>query len=360
MLQIFGKTKVKSFGLDVSDNGIKVMELSPRNHGLFPTAYSEVPLAQNLILNHMISNEDKLADNIKRAVSAAKHIDTEYVTASIPEAKSFVRVLKLPKMPEDELAGAVPFEIEQNIPVPIEMVYMDWQILREAKEGLEVMVTATPKDYVDSLVSTLKIAGLVPVAMELESQAMSRSLISKDDNERTVLIVDISSVQTSFVIVEHGHVEYTSSISVAGNAFTESISRNLGMSMADAENAKRQQGLVADIRKGNIRQAILPLLDNIIEEIRNVARFHEEHSPEHSEIAEVILSGGSAKLPGIADYVSARLNLMNRSMHQVLLGNPWINIADETRVKLPLTPIEALSYCTVAGLAIRGANYEEN
>ncbi|MBX4204986.1 MAG: type IV pilus assembly protein PilM [Candidatus Doudnabacteria bacterium] len=355
MFSLYNDSKTKAFGLDVSDSDIKVMELGVHGSNLFPIAWSQVPILPGVIANHMIVNEKKLAENIKSAIEAASHIGTVYVVASIPESKSFVRVLKMPKIPMAELDGAIPFEIEQSIPVPLELVYMDWQLLRETPEGMEVLVTATPKDYVNSYASTLKEAGLIPVAFELESQAMARSLVAQDD-QSTALIADISSLQTSFIIVEEGNVQYTSSIPIAGNSLTESISRNLKISPVEAETIKRERGLVADIKKGNIRQAILPLLDNIVNEIKNVARFHEEHSPKHTSIAKIILSGGSAKLPGIADYIAARMSLSSqKSSGEVILGNPWINIADISKVKLPLSQIDALSYCTVAGLALRGA-----
>jgi type IV pilus assembly protein PilM len=350
-------TKFKAFGLDISDVAIKVMELSEKNRGLYPIAMAEAPLLPNVIANHMIINEAKLAENIKKAIALARHIDTNFVVASVPESKSFVRLLKIPKMPMDEIDSALPFEVEQNIPVPIDLVYMDWQMLRELPDNLEILVTATPKDYVDSLVSTLKKAGLQPVAFELESQAMARSLVTKEDRNSCILVADISSAQTSFVIVESGNVEYTSSIPIAGASFTESIARNLNMNVTDAENSKRTQGLVADIKKGNIRQAILPLLDNIIDEIRNVVKFHEEHSENHSQVSKIILCGGSAKLHGIIDYVSARLNLgATRSMGAVVLGNAYANIADVGKNKMPLSQADALSFCTAAGLALRGLN----
>jgi type IV pilus assembly protein PilM len=356
MLNIFGKTKLKAFGLDISDVAIKVLELSKKDSGYYPLAFAEVPLTANIIANHMITNPEKLAENIKRAVAVAKHMDTKYVVASVPESKSFVRVLKLFKMPEDEIAGALPYELEQNIPVPIDLVYMDWQLIGEVGDQLEVLVTATPKDYVDTLITSLKHAGLKPIALELESQAMARSLISKEDKQASVMIVDLSSIQTSFLVVEMGNVTYTSSIPVAGNAFSESIARNLSIPLADAEKAKREQGLLGDIKKGNIRQAMLPLLDNIIDEIKNVAKFHGEHSRTHTAIAKIILCGGSSKLPGISDYISARLNLgTTRSLGQVTLGNPWVNIADITKRKFPISGQESLGYATAAGLAMRGA-----
>jgi type IV pilus assembly protein PilM len=361
MFNLLQTKSVSAFGLDISDVSIKVMELAKKNKSLYPVAVSEAPLSSGVIVNHMIVNEAKLAENIKKAVLAARHVSTNYVVVSIPESKSFVRVLQMQKMPEEEITTSLPFEVEQNIPVPVDLVYMDWQILRTLPDSLEILVTATPRDYVDSLVSTLKVAGLKPMALELESQAMARSLVGGEYLKAGVLIVDISSMQTSFVVVEQGSLEYTSSMPIGGNAFTESVARNLNMALPDAEQAKIAQGLVADIKKGNIRQAILPLLDNIIDEVRNVMKFHEEHADNHTQISKIILCGGSSRLPGMSDYFSARMNLgSTRSVGQVVLGNPWINILDPSKEKLPITIEESLSYSTVAGLALRGVGGNVN
>src|SRR4051812_26307707 len=99
-MSIFGNKKVKAFGLDISDTSIKVMQLEEEHGHLSPTAFADVQLSDKVISNHMIASEDRLADNITRAVSSARKIATEYVICSIPEAKSFVRTLELPKMPE--------------------------------------------------------------------------------------------------------------------------------------------------------------------------------------------------------------------------------------------------------------------
>ncbi len=355
MFSFFGNEKIKAFGLDISDISIKVMELGHKDRVLFPTAFAEVPLAANVISNHMIMSQEKLTENIRKTITAAKNLDTKFVVASVPESKSFVRVLSIPKMPESEIASALPFELEQNIPVPVDLVYLDWQLLLEDGDKLDVLVTATPKDYIDVLVASLKAANLKPVALELESQAIARALVSQEDKKSAVLIVDISSIQTSFLVVELGNVQYTSSIPIAGNAFTESIARNLSVPMNEAEKAKREQGLIGDLKKGNIRQAILPLLDSIIDEIKNVAKFQAEHSMTHMQISKIVLCGGSSKLPGISDYISARLNLGTaRSLGQVSLGNPWVNVLDTSKRNFPINPQESLGYATAVGLAMKG------
>ena len=362
MLSLFGSKKLKAFGLDVSDQSIKVMQLDQHGSSLLPRAFTQTSMPDNVIANHQISNQDRLAEHIMRAVTAARNINTKYVVVSVPETKSFVRIISIPKMPVSEIDGAIPWELEQDIPVPIDQVYTDWQILGERDEKYDVLVTATPKDYIDAMVDTLKLAGLKPVALELESQATARALISKEDNKDAVLILDMSAQLTSFIVVINGGaLEYTSSIPIAGNAFTESIARTLGVSNGEADKIKKESGLLTDSKKGNVRQAMIPILDNIVDEIKNVIRFHEEHSWTDQKINKVLLCGGTSRLNGIADYVSARLNLgSGRPIGHIGLGDPWINLisSEEDRKAIPITPDDSLSYTTAVGLALRGANFD--
>jgi type IV pilus assembly protein PilM len=349
--------------LDVSDESIKVMQLEGKRNDLFPTAYSDLPLPPGIIVNHIIGKEDKLTEYIKRAVDNARNVNTKYVVANVPEAKSFVRVLKLPVLSETETDGAIPYELEQDIPVPIDQVYLDWQLIKKDQDSQHVLVTAAPKDYIDTLISVIMDAGLKPVALELESQATARAIIGPEDSKQANLILDMSVMQTNFIItVLEGILEYTSSIPVAGNSFTESIARTLGVSNTEAEKIKKEVGLLGDSKKGNVRQALLPILDNVVDEIKNVIRYYDEHSIFKDTISKVYLSGGTAKLAGLVDYISARLNLgSGKPLSRVVLGNPWVNVCDrKNQPKIPISKEDSLGYSTAIGLAIRGANHENN
>lgn len=351
--------KIKAFGLDISDSSIKVMQLDYSGGRLVSIPFHAASLSEQVVNNHSIISEERLADNILRAVAAAKKINTKFVVCSIPEAKSFVRILTIPKMSEGDIGSALPFELEQDIPVPVDQVYLDWQVIREVSDKFVVLTHATPKDYMDALVSSLKKAKLVPVAMELESQATARALISPDLQNKSVLIVDLAIRQTSFIIVDSGIIQYSTGIPMAGNAFTESISRNLGIKTSDAETMKQEMGLTSE--KGQeVRKAILPILDNIVDEMKNVIRFFEEHETAHKTIESILLCGGSAKLAGIAEYISDRINLGSvHTQAKVILADPWVNVTTSAKSKAPLDGLSALGYTTVIGLALRGINFNE-
>ncbi len=362
---LFRNKKINAFGLDISDASIKVLQFGHDKRKLQVQAYADVPLMPKVIENHMIINEQRLAENISRAVIAAKKINTKHVVCSIPEVKSFVRVIKIPKMPEEEIGGALPYELEQDIPVPTDQVYMDWQVIQElpaspagGPDGLQLLVSAAPKSYIDSLLMSLHAAKLTPVAMELESFATARALVGAENSDKQVLIVDLSTTQTSFIILRKGIIEYTSSVPLAGNAFTESIARSLGVPAAEAENIKRIIGLIGNSEKKDIvRKAVQPILDNIVDEMKNVMKFFEEHSSPGKPVDTILLCGGSSKLLGIVEYVSGRLNLgAAHPINHISLGSPWVNL--HAGLINPISPHESLGYATAAGLALRGLEYE--
>ncbi len=355
---LFAPAKINAVGIDISDSSLKVMQLTHHRDGFAPLAYSDVEIPSTLIVNHVISDESKLAEFITRALKQAKFVNTKYAVVSVPEAKSFVRILKMPKMAESEIGGAIPFELEQDIPIPIDQVYLDWQVVKEEADANHVLVMATPKDYVDSLVTALKMAKLRPIALELESQATARALVGAEDMNQAALVIDMSSTITSFVIASgKGVLEYTSNIPVGGNNLTESIARNLGIPEKEAEKLKRESGLLSESKKGNIKQAMLPILDNIVDEIRNVVNFHENHSTLSPAVNKVIICGGASNLLGLTDYISARLNLgTGRPIERIVLGDPWINaLAKDQRAKaIKISDSESLAYSTAIGLALRG------
>ena len=347
--------------MDISDSSIKVAQLNFQGQQVASASFADVALLDKTIVNHLIMNEQRLADNILKAVLAAKNIDGKYVVCSVPEAKSFIRLLQIPKMPEAEIDSAIPYELEQDIPIPVDQVYLDWQIINELPDKLELLVAASSKEYIDTLVETLHLAKLVPLAMEIGSQATARALIGKENLSKSVLVVDIGAQQTSFIIVDQGNLIYTSSVPIAGNAFTESIARNLGIPAAQAEKLKQPYGLLTETQQGiNVRKAFLPVLDNVVDEIKNVIRFFEEHSVSHRTIETVVLCGGSSSVPGLMEYISARINVgLESGKLNVGLGNPWSNFsAGADHAEQPISGQGALQYSTAIGLALHGHDYE--
>lgn len=172
------------FGLDMNDLSLKIVKLKKKRRGFVLTSFNEEKIAPSMIEDGVIKDEAALAKIIKSAYDTVKgkKLKTKYVVASLPEEKSFLQVIQMPKMNGEELKLAVPLEAENYIPMPIEEVYLDFQVICPIKnhfDNTEVLIVAMPKKIVDSYVSCFKKAGLTPIILEAESEAIARALVKE-------------------------------------------------------------------------------------------------------------------------------------------------------------------------------------
>ena len=352
------------FGLDVSSGSFKLMQLGQSGSDVSVKAYGEVILNKGVMQNDDIADAKTFTAILKQALDKPQYgrVDSNYVVASLPESKSFVRVIQIPHMSESEAENAVPFEAESFIPMPLDQVYLDWQIIGEAPgaqrlgspqepDKMNILIIATPKVFVDKYLDILDKAGLKPAALEVESQSCHRALISPGSSE-TSLLVDMESFRSSMIMVEGGALQFTSTIPIAGSAFTESIARALGVSSAKAEDIKRKVGIANTNEYPNIKTSLLPVLNNLSSEIKNILKFHNEHSSR--QVEKVILLGGSSKLANITEFLAPQLQ--DAGISAVELANPWQNLPGLKNP--PLSLFDSLSYVTAIGLAERGIKFE--
>lgn len=348
---LFSKKQIV-VGFDLSDISMKIMQLEKASTGYKIVGYTDQDLAKGIMVNDVIMNEKEMVKQINRAFNAPQFgkVTSRNVVASIPESKAFVRVMQIPKMTEEQAANAVPFEAEQYIPMPLDQVYLDWQIIGEKEGKMDVLVSACPKDYVDNLLRIMKLAGLQPVAFEVESAACARALVSPDKKDKAILIMDMDTYRTSLINVEDGYLKFTSSVPIAGEAFSQSIASARNISLEDAEIIKRTVGLDDSRAYQDVKAALAEVIDRLILEVLSNIRFHDEHSPK--PIGQIILCGGSAKLLHLNSYLYQKLS--QYSQIDILLGNPWANVFDASRPnQTSLTREDSLAYTTVIGLALR-------
>jgi len=364
--------KPEAFGLDISDLSLKIVKLKKRGRTLNLASFGEGEIKPGIIKGGEIKDEEKLAEIVKEAIKKVKgeRLRTKYVVASLPEEKAFSQVIQMPIMPEEDLKSAVIYEAENYVPLPIEEVYFDSEIVPpvyDHLERLDVLISALPKKTVDPYLSSFKKAGLKPIAFAIESSAISRALIKNQTTNYPVLIIDLGQTRTSFIIFAGKSVRFTSSIPVSGRNFTEIISKNLKTSLAEAERLKIKYGLEEKIKlkiekdetifkkeKGKIFEALIPALIDLVQQIKKCLDYYESHAqisglpPDGRRIEKIFLCGGGANLKGLSELLSLELKL------PVEIGNPWINILGEKKELPGLSFEESLKYTTAIGLALQG------
>lgn len=353
---IFLIQKPEAFGLDISDLSLKLAMFEKTKDGLNLTSFGRASIPSGIVEHGEVKKEKELAELIKKTVLHAhgKRIRTKYVVCSLPEEKAFLDVIRMPPVIDGELEEAVRLEAENYIPLPIDSVYLDSEIVRplyDHVKNIEVLVGAVPKNIVDSYVRTVKLAGYQPVAMEIESLAISRDVIPPSQITQSLLIIDLGATRTSIIIFGEKSVRFTTTIPVSSQGLTDSISRVLNVTREDAEKMKITYGM----QKKEIFEAIIPPLTDLIEQIKTHLDYYYSHAPRGKHLGksrvvkEIILCGGGALLKGLPEFLESELKI------EVKLANPWVNILKKPLKQIPELPYEkSLGYTTALGLALRG------
>lgn len=340
------------FGLDISTLSLKLIYFKKKNGQYKLTSYGKKDIPKGIIKDGQITNQEKLASIIKDAMKEinGESLHTKYVSCSLPEEKSFIRVLQMPKMTKEELENAVKWEAEANIPLPIDKVYLNWQIVSQTVKDkkMEVIIAASPKNLVDSYLEALQKADLFPVSMEMESIATIKSIISQKNLEKTRMIIDIGATRTSLMIVANYAPRFTTNLPIFGQTFDEELIKKLQLkSLKVAEKVKLENGFKKDNKK------VFAVMNAVGEELKNEIERHIVFCQGElglcQAVDDIILVGGVSQLKGIVPFLTIKMK------RKVSLGDPWVNvgIVDSKNKKIPmLSKLNSSLYATAIGLAM--------
>ena len=348
-----------SFGLDLSDLSIKAVWLDRAGKHDSVASFGSVPLALGNVVDGEIMNPEAVVSAIGNLLekTGPKRIGTRKVICSLPETKAFLRIIALPKMDKDEVKEAIKWEIEANIPLTLEQVYYDWQILdlnvAEEKGKMSVLVVAVARSVVDQFAAVLESAGLEVIGLETESIAQARSLLSEKNEKTTTLIVDIGDRRTSFLIAIGNTPCFTSSVPLSSQMVTEAISKELKISFDEAETMKIKHGLGSLAMKSPVLKAAEPVLESMASEIERSIEFYLSNLQYSSSVDSVVLCGGGSNMNGFLPYMTKRLG------RTVEFGNPWVNVRLGREIPL-IDRRQSVQYSTAIGLALRGLDEYED
>lgn len=341
-------------GLHLNAHALKALQFFSNHNKTTVKGLTNNPMPKGLIQGDTFVDGKKLSEFIKIALGAPQHgtFTTDRVVVSLPESKTFIRVIEMKEMPEDQAENAILFEAEAYIPMPMDQVYFDWQIISRKDGTMDVLVVASPKDFVDSLMKIIEDAGLKLCAIEADSQSIARALVPPSVDE-PVLVANIDALKTALIKVEHGSLQFTSTVPLAGNLFTERLVKDLNFKPNQAEDLKKNIGFANTVEYPNLKTILMPAVEDLASELKTIFKYHYEHSDTH--INQLLLTGGGAKLKHLSDALLPLLDTF--APLEVTVANPLEHIPNLEHC--PISPYEALSFTTAIGLAMWGINDHE-
>ncbi len=341
------------FGFDIGHSTIKVVQLAHSHTGNATVVgygyntFDEHAIVDGVVKDHKILAESAYALLTQLLVGT---VTTDRVAISIPASRCFTRVLTLPPLTGSSLEDAVRIEAEQYIPIPLDQLYIDYEVTKEPpvkkkndEEGsVEVVMVAAPQSVIDSYLTLLEVLNLEAALVETSLMANARTSGRVHQANKPLLLIDFGS-RSSDINIFDGAFRVAGTIDGGGDSITEAIAKAFNVTSRQAYILKTRNGLKPGPHQAAIQKAVSPLLDIVMRETQKILRFYRDREDRRADIESVVISGGGANLPGLAEYLSEKTKL------QVVVDNPWESISFG-KLQQPHA-LESTIYTTAVGLA---------
>ncbi|MEK7560973.1 MAG: type IV pilus assembly protein PilM [Patescibacteria group bacterium] len=353
-------TDIPVFGFDISDETIKYVKFRPEKH-LDIEATGTITIPAGIITDGEIKKEDDLVALCREfRKSAPACIKRSFAIVSLPEEKSYVRLLEIPRVRRDDVGNAIRWELEGHIPLAVDDLAYDFDVLEPdspADAIYHAVVVAFPKAIVESYASVLERSGIPPAALILESQALTRCIAADMQRNSSVIVTDIGRHRTSFAILADGAMLFTNTIQTGGLHMERAIATALNVSAEEAVVIKKTIGFHRRKFDGRLHAALLPFLTAIGDELRRLMDFYAAHAARRANapprITGILLAGGDANLYGLDTYLASSLKVPISGI------NPFASSMDRFRFGIPPLPQRtALAFTVAIGLALHGISPE--
>jgi cell division protein FtsA len=162
-------------------------------------------------------NREITRDDVRRAIDAAKAV-------ALPNGREILHVL-----PQDFVVDE-----QDGIGAPVGMT--------GARLEVNVHIVTGSASSTQNIVACVNRAGMDVIEMVIEQLAAAEAVLTDDEKDLGVALVDIGGGTTDLAIFERGSLWHTAVIPVGGDHFTNDIAVGLRTPIPDAEKVKRKCG----------------------------------------------------------------------------------------------------------------------
>jgi type IV pilus assembly protein PilM len=328
--------------LDIGGSSLVALEVAgPSGHLKLRGCY-EWPLSEGLLVDGEIVDVDLFARELKAFANQHK-LRGRPVQLAVSNQKVIVRYIDMPEMTEHELRGAIEFQAQDYIPIPVDEAVLDFQIIGKSvnAEGVsrqEVLLVAAQKAMISMFFSAMKQAGFKVAGIDVSSMALVRALIPAtpflaDSSEARVCrgIADIASSVSTLVVAVGSALKFTRVVNFSSDRFARVLSEQRGIPLEDAQSLVQRVGLTGpmpadaglypDEVVAQTQQKLGDVAAELTDEIRRSLHFYQGQE-QAAPVTELILSGRGALVRNLDAYLTEALNM------PVTIGNPLVHISD--------------------------------
>ncbi|MFL5912387.1 MAG: type IV pilus assembly protein PilM [Gaiellaceae bacterium] len=317
------------------------------------------PLEQGVVVGGEVRDPEALALALKQFFAKNK-LPRKNVRLGIASNRIGVRVFDLVGIDDEkQLENAIRFRAQEALPIPLDEAVLDYHILGESldEDGTamqRVLLVVAYRELVERYVSACKKAGITLAGVDLEAFALLRALgaprAEETEADSALVAVAIGHDRSTFAVSDGRICEFTRVIEWGGSTLSVAIARALDLAPSEVEQLKRlvslespavPEGIAADQYAGAV-EAVRRQVQAFARELVSSLQFYQ-HQPGSLGIGEIVITGGTAGLAGLAAELQSLIGV------HVRVGDPLARMKVQKKLALD----EDLgSYAIAIGLGI--------
>jgi cell division protein FtsA len=365
-----GTTKICAVVGEITDSGIEIIGLGTvPSHGLRKGVVVNIESTVESIRTAIKEAENSAGVEIGSVVVgiAGGHISSFQSHGVIPVKDTEITQKDIDRVIDAAQAVAIPFDREVLHILPVDYIVDGQDGIKDPRgmHGIrlesKVHIVTGAVTSVQNLVKCCQKQGLDVQDIVLEPLASAEAILTSDEKDLGVGIIDVGGGTTDIAIFNGGTIRHSSIISLGGNNFTHDIAVGLRTPTYDAEKIKIDNGCVLTsilqpeeqievtytggrpsrmIPRHYLAEILQPRAEELFELVKMEIRKNNHH---HLIASGIVLTGGSSKMHGMAQLAENMLDLPVRTGMPVIKG-PLKDI------------INGPEFSTGVGLVIYGAN----
>lgn len=344
----------ESIGLDIGSHSIKLVHLKKLHEGFKLLNYecrSTIPEGMEYTPSDLSS--DRFAPVLAGMLNSLKihPKKIKHIVSSLGGDNTSIKQIKTIFLPEEELESALFFEAKKHLPISGAEMLLDYQVLsvEERTNNMNILLVSSTKSQLQEHTNILTSVGITPGVVDIESLGIANSFfLNAFVEEGVYILLNIGAHKTNMVILGPKAKFFTRDIAYGGYHLTKDVMVEHRLSFEDAEKYKFEHGLIKD--DTDEESSSLIALDitektteeQIAKEVKRSIRFYVKEAGT-SDFRKILLLGGSAKLPGLPEFLEKQLNIPTE------VFNPFVNLEMPEKFKDKQDPQLALAL----GLAMR-------
>jgi type IV pilus assembly protein PilM len=351
----FNESTPPLIGVDISTSAVKMVELSSAGKGAYRLeGYAIAAIPKDAIVDGNVSGLEQVSDAVKLAWKLLGSRERRAALALPSAAVITKKVLMSADLREADMEAQVEAEANQYIPFPLEEVNIDFQVIGPAPNNadeVEVLIAAARKEKIEDRVAAAEDAGLKVTVMDVDTYAteaaygIMASQLPNAGKDQTVMIVDIGAVMMHINVLHDNKSVYIREQAFGGAQLTQEIQRRFGLSVEEAEIAKRKGGLPESYES----EVLQPFMQSMSTEVARALQFFTS-STQYNRVDHIVLAGGCAAIPAVDVMVQ------DRTQVNTVVANPFQSMSLGSRIKQQQAAIDAPALIIACGLAMRGVD----